>query len=283
MRSWACHRPSPVVARPCLGALRGNHLAHVGSWRSLRQPHPVRHRSIGRPGTAPYSSLAAAYFTPFDFSSRGPLAGLASAPVVLAAGGRPPDELPNQPWTPFDPQGFMAFRIAAMVFASTAFLSLWTLIRSLGGRRAARFGLLLAATTPFLVHEVWFTWPKLFAASFVLLAVVSLIRGYPLRAGLLGGTAYLVHPGALLYVPVLCLLALWPLMGARLRRPQLRQAVLVLAGAAICLVAWRVINGFITPRAASSITSHRLAGANSRRSTTGSPPDSSPFATHWCR
>ena len=194
-------------------------------------------------GTAPFSALAASYFSPFDFSSRGPLAGLASAPIVLAAGGRPPVELPNQPWTPFDPQGFMAFRIAAMAFASTAFLSLWTLIRTLGGPRAARFGLLLAATTPFLVHEVWFTWPKLFAASFVLLAAICVIKRYPLRAGLLGGTGYLAHPGALLYVPVLCLMALWPLTGARLRRPQLRQLVLVLAGAAICVVGWRVING----------------------------------------
>jgi hypothetical protein len=38
-------------------------------------------------GTAPFSDLANSYFSPFDFSSRGPLAGLASAQVVLAAAG----------------------------------------------------------------------------------------------------------------------------------------------------------------------------------------------------
>jgi hypothetical protein len=194
-------------------------------------------------GTGPFSELGASYFSPFDFSSRGPLAGLASAPIVLSAGGRPPTTMPDQPWTPFDPQGFMAFRIAVMTFACTAFLSLWTLIRSLGGQRAARFGLLLAATTPFLVHEVWFTWPKLLAASFVLLAAVSLIAGHPLRAGLLAGIGYLVHPGALLFIPVLCAIALWPLVGARLRVPRLKPAALVLVGALICLVAWRLVNG----------------------------------------
>jgi hypothetical protein len=194
-------------------------------------------------GTGPFSALAVSYFSPFDFSSRGPLAGLASAPIVLLAGGRPPTTMPDQPWTPFDPQGFMAFRIAVMTFGCTAFLSLWTLIRTLGGQRAARLGLLLAATTPFLVHEVWFTWPKLLAASFVLLAAVSLITGHPLRAGLLAGIGYLVHPGVLLFIPVLCALALWPLVGARLRAPHLRSAALVLVGALSCLVAWRVING----------------------------------------
>jgi hypothetical protein len=101
----------------------------------------------------------------------------------------------------------------------------------------------LAATTPFLVHEVWFTWPKLLAASFVLLAAASLIGGHPLRAGLLAGIGYLVHPGALLFIPVLCAIALWPLVGARLRAPQLRSGALVLAGALSCLVAWRLING----------------------------------------
>ena len=77
-------------------------------------------------GAGPFSKLAAAYLNPFDFSSRGPLAGLASTPIVLARGGRPPVDLPNQPWMPFDPQGFMAFRIAMMTFAATSLLSLWT-------------------------------------------------------------------------------------------------------------------------------------------------------------
>jgi hypothetical protein len=194
-------------------------------------------------GTAPYSELGASYFSPYNFSSRGPLAGIANAPLVLLAGGKPPTTMPEQAWSPFDAQGFMAFRLAAMAFSCTALLSLWTLTRRLAGARAAQLAVLLAATTPFLLHETWFTWPKLLAASMVLLAAVSLIDGRPLRAGLLVGIGYLVHPMALLSAPALLLLALWPLIGARLRRPQLKPALLVLLGIGAFAVLWRLVNG----------------------------------------
>ena len=193
-------------------------------------------------GTSPYSALGAALMRPYSFSDRGPLSGLASAPIVLMGGGRPPLATAGQPWAPFDAQGFAAYRLAMMALAVTAFLSLWTITRRLGGRRAARLALLLAATTPFLVHEVWFTWPKLLAASFVLLAALSLFDGRPLLAGLLVGTGYLVHPLALLSLPALLLLALWPLAGARLRRPHIRSGLLVAGGVAAWLAAWRVVN-----------------------------------------
>lgn len=194
-------------------------------------------------GTAPYSELGASYFAPYDFSSRGPLAGIASAPVVLLAGGRPPTAMPDQPWAPFDPQGFMAFRLMMMAFSTSALLSLWTLVRRLAGEGAARFALLLAATAPVLVHETWFTWPKLLAASFVFLAAICLIDGRALRAGLLVGVGYLMHPVALLSMPALALMALWPLHGADWRRPQVRQAILLLLGVAVFFVFWRVVNG----------------------------------------
>jgi hypothetical protein len=194
-------------------------------------------------GTAPFSLLAASYFFPFDFSSRGPLAGLASAPVVLAAGCRPPTALPGQSWAPFDPQGFMAYRMAMMAFACTAFLSLWTLIRSLGSQKSRPLRIAPGGHHPVLGPR------GLVHLAEIVRRVIRNIgggkshHGRPLRAGLLVGIAYLIHPGALLFVPTLCGLALWPLLGARLRRLQLRPVVLVLAGAVSCLVAWRVING----------------------------------------
>jgi hypothetical protein len=209
-------------------------------------------------GTSPFGSLARGYFVPYTFSDRGPLAGVASAPVVLLSGGRPPVAVGSTTWSPFDAQGFMSYRLAMMIFASTAFLSLWTLTRRLAGERAARLALLLAVTTPFLVHEVWFTWPKLLAASLVILSAASVIAGRPLVAGLLVGAGYLVHPIALLSVPVLCLLALWPLgearashppgtrvprlFGVRVPRPRVRPALLLLAGVAANLLAWRIVN-----------------------------------------
>jgi hypothetical protein len=208
-------------------------------------------------GSSPFGAAARGYFQGYTFSDRGPLAGLASAPILLLTGGRPPASASGGPWSPFDPQGFLAYRLSMMTFASTAFLSVWTLTRRVGGRRSARLALLLAATTPFLVHEVWFTWPKLLAASLVLLAAVSLLDGRPLLSGLLVGAGYLVHPLALLSVPTLCLLALWPpacaatvlpASAARLRHlrippVRIRGAIALLAGVAVCLVVWRVANG----------------------------------------
>lgn len=194
-------------------------------------------------GAGPYGPLATEQLSPYNFSSRGPLPGLASAPVVLLSGGRPPAAFPEQPWSPFDREGFMAYRLAMMSFACTALVSLWDLVRRLAGNAAGYFAVLLAATTPFLVHEVWFTWPKMLAASVVLLAAICVLSERPLQAGLLTGLGYLVHPVALLAVPALALLALWPPRGARWNRPRPKQLLLLAAGVGLFVLAWRLGNG----------------------------------------
>lgn len=191
----------------------------------------------------PYGPLSTSFFAPYNFSSRGPLPGLGSTPVVFLAGGRPPATFAEQPWAPFDAQGFMAYRLAMMAFACTALVSLWDLTRRLMGHGAARLALVLAATTPFLLHEVWFTWPKLLAASLVLLAGICAIGGRPLRAGLLAGLGYMMHPVALIALPALVLVALWPLRGANWRRPRVGSLLLLGAGLGLFLVAWRLLNG----------------------------------------
>ncbi|HEY3434743.1 MAG TPA: hypothetical protein VGK41_03740, partial [Solirubrobacterales bacterium] len=149
-------------------------------------------------GGAPYGSGATELFAPYNFSSRGPLPGLASTPIVLMSGGSPELVAPEQPWQPFDPQGFMAFRLAMVTFSCTVLLSLWELVRQLGGERAARFAVLLGISTPFLFADLWFTWPKLLAASFVLLGAVLLFERRPLRSGVSVGVGYLMHPSALI-------------------------------------------------------------------------------------
>ena len=117
-------------------------------------------------------------------SRRGPVAGMASAPIVLISGARPPLGPPEYPWQPFDGQGFMAYRIAMMTFSCSAFLALWQLVRRLGGAKPARFAVLLAVSTPFLIDDLMFTWPKLIAAAFILLAAISVIERRPFRGGL---------------------------------------------------------------------------------------------------
>lgn len=194
-------------------------------------------------GSDPYGPFGVGQFAPYNFSSRGPIPGLGASPIVLLSGGRPPEGFAEQPWTPFDAQGFMAYRLAMMCFAATAFLALWDLIRRLAGRPAAYLGALLAATTPFLVHEIWFTWPKLLAAGCILLAAICVIERRWGAGGLLAGFGYLMHPTALLSVPTLGLITLWPLRGAIWKRPRIRAAIYFVAGLLVFLVIWRLVNG----------------------------------------
>jgi hypothetical protein len=238
-----------VVARAVWSGGPTEELYHGGISRTLEVGNRSDSRisflipQLAAHGTTPYSELGASYFAPYNFSSRGPLAGLGSTPIVFLSGGRPPEGLPEKPWLPFDPEGFMAYRVAMMTFACAAFLALWDLVRRLGGDAAARLALLLAVTTPFLIHEVWFTWPKLIGATFILLAGICIIERKPLRSGLLVGVAYLMHPGGLLGLAGVGLLALWPLKGASWKRPNIKAALLVLAGAAVSVIAWRLVNG----------------------------------------
>jgi hypothetical protein len=194
-------------------------------------------------GGAPYGPGATELFAPYNFSSRGPLPGLATTPIVLMSGGSPELAAPEQAWQPFDPQGFMAFRLAMVTFSCTVLLSLWDLVRQLGGDRAARFAVLLGVSTPFFFADLWFTWPKLLAASFVLLGAIFLFERRPFRSGFSVGVGYLMHPSALIGLAALVPLSLWPLKGADWRRPRLLPAVLVLAGAGVFLLFWRLING----------------------------------------
>lgn len=194
-------------------------------------------------GGMAYGGPATELFAPYNFSSRGPLAGMASAPVVLMSGGSPDLSPPEAAWQPFDPQGFMAFRLAMVTFSCTVLLSLWQLVRQLGGQTAARFALLLGVGTPFLFADLWFTWPKLLAASFVLLGAILLFERRSLRGGLSVGAGYLMHPSALIGLSALVPLALWPLRGASWRRPRLLPAILLAAGAGAFVLFWRLVNG----------------------------------------
>lgn len=195
-------------------------------------------------GVTPYSKAGGTLFLPYNFSSRGPLPGLASTPIVLLSGARlQMGAPPLAPWQPFDSLGFMAYRIAIIAFNSTALLSVWELVRSLGRPRAARFAVLLGVTTPFYIGELWYTWPKLLAASFVLLGAALLVRRRAFRAGVMVSLGYLMHPSALFGVVALGPLSLWPIKGANWRRPKVLREVLFVVGLAIVIEAWRLYNG----------------------------------------
>ncbi len=194
-------------------------------------------------GAHPYSASADTLFAPYNFSSRGPWPGMGTAPIVFLSGGHPPLAAAEEPWRPFDAQGFMAFRIAMITFSCTVFLALWELVKRLGGIPAARFALLLGVSTPFIFADLWFTWPKLLAATFVLLAAVLLIERRSFSSGLTLGIGFLAHPSALGGLFGLGPISLWPIRGANWKRPQILSAILLLIGTAIAVFLWRTVNG----------------------------------------
>ena len=88
-----------------------------------------------------------------------------------------------------------------MLLGATVLLGSYAVLRRFLTERLAIAATLLIATTPFVVHETYFTWPKLLAASFAVSALIALFRRHPLTAGLLLGLSYLAHPSGIVIVP----------------------------------------------------------------------------------
>lgn len=193
-------------------------------------------------GTAPYSDLGAGYFAPWSFSHRGPLAGLAVAPIVLVTGAQVPHEMPDQLWLPFDPEGFAAYRVGMIVLAASTLLVLFGVAKALLGEGAALLAVALAGLSPFVLHEVYFTWPKLVAAGWVLLAFLLVVLGRPAWAGLALGVGFLFHPFVVLILPVLALVCLSPYVPAG-RRGGGNTSRLSLPGKS----AWVSLTGLLLP------------------------------------
>jgi hypothetical protein len=109
----------------------------------------------------------------------------------------------------------------------------------------------MAAGTPFVVHEAYFTWPKLGSGAAAVVAFYLVLSGRPGRGGLAIAISYLFHPGGLLSAPTVALLWLFPpglphagtTWTRRIRDPQfwsgaLRLGCGILAGP----LAWRLVN-----------------------------------------
>lgn len=192
-------------------------------------------------GIDPHSTLGEANFRPYWFGARGPLTGLMSATIVIATGAEVPVGLPDQQWEPFDRQGFAAYRLAMEIFAVVALLSVFGLVSMLAGRRNGLFALALVATTPFVVHEVYFTWPKLLVAGLLVLGAQYVLTFQSVRSALASGLAYLAHPVALLSVPAIVLLTII----ARWRRDRRITALHICVYGAVVvafMIGWRLVN-----------------------------------------
>jgi hypothetical protein len=197
-------------------------------------------------GSSPYSPVARANFLPYNFSDRGPLAGLAASPITILTGAKIPMGTPSQPWEPFDPEGYAAYRLAMGALGLTVLLCLGGLVLSLVGPDAAIFITLVAATTPFVIHEGYFTWPKLLTTAFLLMTAHLVLGSRYLLAGLCFGAAYLCHPLALLSAPTILLLAILSVNRGRQTvkwTPPMSAVIGLGTGTGALLLLWRLVNG----------------------------------------
>ncbi len=184
------------------------------------------------------------FYYPWTFFSRGPLAGLAAIPVVLGTGGRPPDVQAEQIWTPFDPQGFAAYRVTLHVLSASVFVAFYLLLLPLTGPGWALVGCGLATLAPFGVHEVLFTWPKWPATAWLAAAFALLHAGRPLLAGAATGVGFLFHPLVLLWTPWLAVAAVALIPG----RPGVKAVALIrLAAATAAIVLPWMLLGAVMP------------------------------------
>ncbi len=244
----------------------------VGGRSDSRLPYFVTQLAKFRQSTA--SPFARELYGTWTFSDRGQLVALAATPLVLAGPTYMPDNKPEEVWTVFDPEGFAAYRFSMIVFASCTLLFVFGVSALFLPDDWALFAVLVTAASPFFLHEVYFTWPKLEAAVFVLLSGYLVLKARFLLAGLALGLGYLCHPSALLSTPaILGLIVLLPsFTGAQTRvTPQTLyrwtlQCILVLAGLGVWIIFWRLVNGPAVTQAkfldfvfASGNTSHTLA------------------------
>ena len=177
----------------------------VGDRSDSRVPfHIVQLVANGLPlDSAPSRALFAPYFP----TSRGPVAGLMASPITLLSGAAVPIVEMDQPWLPFDSEGFTAYRIFMVCFAATSLFAFYSVAETIS--TSSQLSLLCAAAlavSPFFLHETFFTWPKLAAAAGVLLSFYCVLSRRVVQAGLVLGFAYLIHPLALLSVPPFALL-----------------------------------------------------------------------------
>ncbi len=139
----------------------------------------------------------------YTVASRTPLFNLATAFVMGSAG-----------------HGFDIYQLASAATNICFVLPLFLLLRDLFGRRAAWLALFLVPLNLWMLHNAWFTWPKMLATYYLVLALHFYLQSMrqrgvdPLRAanyfvgfliaGLLG---YLTHQAVALYILPLLLCA----------------------------------------------------------------------------
>jgi hypothetical protein len=164
----------------------------------------------------------------YTIASRTPLFNLAAAfPLALAG-----DE-------------FWVFQVAASALNCCFVPAVYLVLRDLFDLRAARLGMLLASLNLWLLHNAWFTWPKMLTAYYLVLALHFYLQwlrrqkaGWCLGCWLHGLLGFLTHQVAAVYLGVLMLHAVVVCVRRPALRPRLRYLVLLPITALLLVGPW---------------------------------------------
>lgn len=161
-------------------------------------------------------------------------------------------ELAHTLWPRSDPTAWLDYQVLATLLQSTWVLGLWALMTALGARRSVRaLAVAGSAACGQVLLNSFFTWPKLLAAAFTLVAAAFVVRGGAERkatriglAAAAAALAYLSHGGAVFaLIPVAAVGAWQALRGGKTLRTMAAVAAVV-----VPLVApWTVYQRLVDP------------------------------------
>ena len=215
----------PALVALYLAAVAGTHLATVPDLPVLGesgQNNPLRARMVASPpdNFIPWSTAIylhhgkdgredrALYFgAEWAVTSRGPLLPLIITAVFIARDHQPHDPpYPAERRWPADDEGMYLARAVAIALNALLLPALVALARTFGATpRAALLVGAGLALTPFFNENLAFTWPKLLAATGVILATLLIRTGPRWAWPPLLTLSYFAHPLALLFAPTLVL------------------------------------------------------------------------------
>jgi hypothetical protein len=171
---------------------------------------------------------------PYTLASRTPLFNLTTASVMALAG-----------------HDFAVYQLASVLPSCAVVAGLSLLARDFFGRRGAVLALLLGPLNLWLLHNAWFTWPKMLAGYYLLLGLHFYVRAVRVRSAepaaasrlflcfwvssLLG---FLTHQVAAVYVAPLVLHAAWLARRDRTYRPGWKEPATALLLAVLLLGTW---------------------------------------------
>jgi len=183
----------------------------------------------------------------WSIASRGPITPFAINALFHVFGARP---LPFagtslEAW-PASADGYYLARIFMVLANALVLLAGLELAMALApnSKLATQRGLVWLAAAPVVMINIDFTWPKMLASAFFLLAAKAVIERRPAwLAGMLAGLAYLTHPVGALFTPMLVLFGMHQTWReteppASRARSAIRTALWITAGWLLCAAPW---------------------------------------------